>query len=436
MARASFSARPGEIAATWRVSLGLATIMCGQPIGWGIRGQFFGGDSPVLPGLVVVIGFLLMVQPAWIVRGRLYAAPSAVAVPGLLMLLPLTALSLLAPPAILAPTASYAVLMVAVLLPLAMTGEARFDRLPEAVLIVGSASSAVPLAQLAIAGAAKTFFRLAINGNDNTLITGSIGGMTVIAGIVVGLGRFGGVRWGFGAAAGAVIGLVAMLLTNTRSALGMLVVCTLLFFGFIRKRLAVVAGAPAHQGSAFISIFVAGALLAPLAATAVLGPTLLKTVVQRSWDRLLGAFALVDTGGTTTVDVSTSIRTELLRQVWDGLRPAGTGYMAQAVASGDPNLYPHLSYAQAFYDLGFVGGAVYLIVALVIPLALIVRRLADGAMTRTAALVILLFVYSQGDQLAHGTPYSWPTQLTIVIVFAILGRRTAPVTPATFLLVA
>lgn len=425
MARPALHARPAATAATWRFSLGLATIMCGQPIGWGIRGQFIGGDSPVLPGLVVILGLMLMVQPEWIVRGRLYAAPTAVAVPACLLLMPLMALSLLAPAAIVGATFAYAIVIVAILAMLAMTPGERMSRFPEAVILVGTISSAVPLAQLAIGGAAKAFFRLAINGNDNTLITGSIGGMTVIAGLVVGLGSSGGFGWGLGAAAGAVTGLIAMLLTNTRSDLGMLIVCVLLFLGLIRARVVRNSGrgGMGAQAAAFTAVFATGALMAPLAATVVLGPALFKSVIERSWDRVLGVLALVDSGGGGTVDDSTLSRAQLLRQIWHGLSAGGAGYMAQANASGDPNLYPHLSYAQAFYDLGFIGGATYLVVALVIPAGLITLRLADGALSRSEALVILLFVYSQGDQLAHGTPYSWQTQISIVMVFALLGRR-------------
>lgn len=431
MARPAPPARPPATAATWRFSLGLATIICGQPIGWGIRGQFIGGDSPVLPGLVVILGLMLMVQPEWIVRGRLYAAPTAVAVPACLLLIPLAALSLLAPAAIAGATVAYAVVVVVMLAMLALTPGERMDRFPEGVLLVGTISSAIPLAQLAIGGAAKAFFRLSINGNDNTLITGSIGGMTVIAGLIVGLGRSGGVGWGLGAAAGAVIGLIAMVLTNTRSDLGMLIVCFLLFLALIRQRLVRGSGGTAAQATAFTAVFATGAWLAPLAATVVLGPALFSSVIQRSWDRVLGALALVDTGGGGTVDDSTLARAQLLRQVWHGLSPGGAGYMAQANASGDPNLYPHLSYAQAFYDLGFIGGAAYLVIALIIPAGLITLRLADCALTRAEAIVILLFVYSQGDHLAHGTPYSWQTQISIIMVFALLGRRRpAPARPA------
>ena len=399
LAARSVSAPP---VATWRASLGLALIMCGQPIGWGIRGQFVGGDSPALPGLIVVIGLALMCQPGWMVRARLYCSPSAVALPALL-LLPFGVLGILGPSSLVVASLIYAVVVLAVLLILAATSAERLDRLPEAVLLIGAISSAVPLVQLVVGGAGRGFFRLAINGNDNTLITGSIGGMTVIAGLIVGLGRSSGIVAGVSAAVGTVAGLVAMVLTNTRSAIGMLVICAILYVGFMRRRTMAGTVHTARPRAAFGIVVMAGALLAPLAAAAVLGSTLFGDIVDRSWQRFLGAFAVVDTGSSTSVDVSTLERGILLRQVWDRLSFGGRGFMAQAIASGDPNLYPHMSYAQAFYDLGFVVGALYLGVALIVPGAMAINRIVQGPASHLSALVILLFVYSQGDQFAHTT---------------------------------
>jgi hypothetical protein len=95
--------------------------------------------------------------------------------------------------------------------------------------------------------------------------------------------------------------------------------------------------------------------------------------------------------------------------------------MAQSLAQG-PGMYPHLSYLQAFYDLGYIGGLGFLIVALLLPCALITLRLGKRPISNTDALIVLLFIFSQAESVLHATPYSWTTLLPALLVYSLFSR--------------
>lgn len=414
----------GQPRHSWREAMGLALIICGQPIGWSIRGQLLpGSENPIFPAGVILLGLALMANPAWIVRRDLQCSPAMLAIPMFGLFVPYAALAALAPAPIVLTTMAYAIVLVVLTLVVAMTPSERLAALPAAVLLVGTISSVLPLIELAAGGPAKGFFRLTVSGNENPLIIGNIGGITVLAGMVVGLGPAGGsAKVGLAAGLGTAIGLLAMLLSNTRSAALMIVVCALVFLTLVRPRLArPAARARSPRTLAYVAVLAASVAAAPTIAIALLGPELFWDLAKVGLLRFAGALALVapDAG---SVDLSTSIRTQLLREVWDNMTIGGEGYMAQALRSGDPALYPHLSYIQAFYDLGLVGGLSFLLIILVLPAALAVAALWHGRLSPTNAFVLLLLLFSQGDHLSHGTPYSWTSSIPALLMYTLVAR--------------
>ncbi len=410
----------------WLPSLGLATILCGQPLGWSIRGLLLGptSESALFPALPVLIGLALLFNPEWIVRRRLECSPAALALPIFGLLLPFLALSVLAPPDIRFSVGAYTAVLIVLAIVLAMTPAADLTRLPPAVLLVGFLSSATPLIELGIAGPSKHFLRLTVGSNDNPLIIGSIAGMTVLAGLMVGVGKGGGGIWrGLMAGLASTVGLLSLMLTNTRSAAGMVVVCVLAYLFLLRRLETGTSGSSAGRRIwAFGGLLAASASAAPLLAIALLGPDLFWDLVKVGGMRFAGAFAVVDQAA-GSVDLSTAIRGQLLREVWETLTLSGHGYMSQALASGDSALYPHLSYAQAFYDLGIIGGTVFLFIALVLPAGICLAAIRRGALHPASVFSILMLIFVQGDHLAHGTPYSWTSLVPTVMVFTLIGRR-------------
>lgn len=410
----------------WRTSFGLALILCGQPIAWSIRGQLVpGSENPAFPAVAILLGLALMFDPKWIVQRPLYCAPTALAIPLFGLLLPLAALGVLAPGPIQFATIAYSAVLIALTLMLAMTPQVVLASLPKMVLLVGLVSCIVPLVELAIGGPAKGFFRLTVSGNDNPLVIGGIGGMTALAGMVVGLGRGGrGVLWGIFAGLGTAVGVLTMLLTNTRSAALMLALCVPLFLLVLNPRTRRESGRGSRAKSiAYLGVLATGAAAAPAVAIALLGPDLFFDLVMVGLLRFAGAAAIVSSEA-GAVDLSTSIRVSMLRELWDNLSLAGEGYMAQAIAAGAPDLYPHLSYAQAFYDLGLAGGVAFAMVTLVLPLALAIAAVLRGGLAHTEVLTILLLVFIQGEHLAHTTPYWWSPLVPAMMVFTLVRRGT------------
>lgn len=408
----------------WPASIGLALIIAGQPLGWAIRGQTGGGKSILFPVGIVIIGFLLLLRSDMLVRLQLHARPVPFAATLLLLLIPVTAL-LLIDPVGLVQYFVYMIFIVGVIFAIGFNPSERFDRLPEALMLVAGASSLAPLLELAIGGVAKGFFRLAISGNDNTLVVATTGGIAMLAATVSAFSpRRGSILWGFICAGVWLAGLAATLLSGTRSVLGMILVLLPLYAFILRWRQAP-GTARGAKTLAFWLVLAAGAVAAPTAAIAVLGIDTLTEISGRSIMRVAGALALFD-GSAGGVDESTAIRGRLAAESWANMTVVGNGVMALPYSHGNLFDYQHNAYLQAFYDLGLFGGFFYVCITLLIPLAMVAAALVRGDLTPTEQLLILLFVFVQGDMLAHSTPYNWTPLLAVGLVYVLLARDPSP----------
>jgi hypothetical protein len=408
----------------WPASIGLALIIAGQPLGWAMRGQTGGGKSILFPVGIVIIGFLLLLHSDMLIRLRLYARPVPFAAALFLLLIPVTAL-LFVDPVGLVQYLVYMVFIVSVIFATGFNASERFDRFPEALMLVAGASSLAPLLELAIGGVAKGFFRLAISGNDNTLIVATTGGIAMLAATVSAFSpRRGSFLWGFICAGVWLAGLAAALLSGTRSVFGMILVLIPLYALVLRDRKA----SGKQRGlktSAFWLILLVGALAAPTAAIAIVGLDTLAEISSRSLSRITGALALLG-GSAGSVDESTAIRAQLVAESWANMSLAGQGVMALPYSHGDLSVYQHNAYLQAFYDLGLFGGGLYIGITLLVPLAMVAAVIARGNVNPTEQLLILLFLFVQGDMLAHGTPYNWSPLLAVGLVYVLLTRDPMP----------
>ena len=153
-------------------------------------------------------------------------------------------------------------------------------------------------------------------------------------------------------------------------------------------------------------------LSVPVALGVLLGWRLLGSVIGGGLDRISSGIDFFAEGHVPT-DLSVSARRDLIEYNWERLVFTGKGMMAQSLSQGD-GMYPHLSYLQAFYDLGILGGLLFLLVSAVSPAALIILRLGRPIYAYEA-LLILLFLFAQGDHLAHAAPYSWTSLLPAVL---------------------
>lgn len=404
----------------WPASLGLALIVAGQTLGWVIRGQTGGGKSILFPVGIILVGFTLLLHSSMLVRLRLYAPPLATATALLLLLVPVAALLLVDPDG-LGPFLIYQIFVIGVIAAVTFNATVCFDRFTEALTLVAGASSLAPLLELAIGGVARGFARLAISGNDNTIIVGWTGGVAMLAAMVSAFSRrAGSTIWGAICGGVWLVGLAAALLSGTRSVLGMVLLLTPIYFLILRPPRDAAHSVDAKP-SAFWLVVIAGAIAAPTAAIAVLGVDTLTDISGRSFSRLLGALALFEGPG-GKVDESTAIRGQLAAESWATMSVWGKGVMALPYAHGNLLDYQHNAYLQAFYDLGLFGGGLYVILTLLVPLSLIGARLAKGALSATNQIAILLFVFVQGDMLAHSTPYNWTPLLVVGLIYVLVAR--------------
>lgn len=407
-------------------SLGLAIILVGQPIAWSVRGIAGGGDNPVYPAVAVIFGLMLVARPAILRAARLYVPAPLLAVFVLLWLLPLGAMSLVAPVDV-GVDGAYAVFLAGLAVAVAMTPIESFRQLPLMVTIVGGISSILPLGNLLLNGPGESFLRLTLSGSNNTAIAGTVGGVTMMAALlVVQSTRRGGIAVGLLCTVAFVAGAACVALSNTRSVMLMLAICLPLIVVVLAPRLrraglqAAEGGAGRRQRLLFWAVLAGSLITAPVAATAVLGTKAITSVVSLFTERLNGAFGVFESGGVRSVDLSSQLRVGVLDYTWRRLDFLGHG-ISEQIRSGF-GYYPHLTFLQAFYDFGLAGGMLYLVLALLLPLALIWLRLRNAPLDFAAAFAICLFLYELGDQFSHGTPYGWSGLLPALLVYVIMGR--------------
>jgi hypothetical protein len=408
-----------------RESLGLAVIFAGQPLGWALRGGTGGGDSPIFPVATLLIGMLLMTRSRWIFSLKLYSDPVLFAIPVFLMLVPFVLMSLTNLPDNL-QIGGYTGLLVVVMLCVALNPASRFDTLPRALMIIGFLSSLDPFIELLLGNPADQLGgRLALSGNSNVLLTGSIGGITMISAALVGDDNKGNSALvGLLASVAFVTGLGALVLSDKRSdEFIMFAIAGLyLLLRTRRERVSAKSDGAKRQRLVFASVLIGGVAALPAIATLFFSKYALLVFEATSEARHNGFFNSFS-GGSYTADTSTNGRFATIEFAYKHLDFIGHGMMHQTITQGS-GIYTHLAYLQAFYDMGILGGFMFALVTVVIPVALIYMHVRLSPVRPGEMLVILLFFYVQGDVLTHGAPYSWTSLLPCLLCYLLFfGQR-------------
>jgi hypothetical protein len=405
-----------------RCALGLSLIICGQPIAWTLRGILTSGENPVFPAAAVLLGVGLMLEWRWISNWQLHTDLRFVLTPLCLFLLPVSFIAL-GNPVELGVLGAYIFFLAGVVIVIALHETDDFAALPHFILASGFVSTVMPLVQLLVTGASKNFFRLTIVGNDNSILVADIAGLTALAALVILVqGRRNSMVFGLFIAMIFAVSLGVVVLTNTRSVMIFLVLDILFLVVVAISGLLARPGQPSggRRHAGFVAGLLASAAAFPAAAILLLGADLAKSFVSRSWERVDGALAAA-MGDQLSADASTTLRSDLVFYSWDRLTLLGHGMMAQQVDQGQ-GMYPHLSYLQAFYDFGLIGGLMYFFVILAVPATIMLRRLAMGNVAPTELLIMLMFILAQGDHLTHAPPYAWTSLVPPLLVLLLLSR--------------
>jgi hypothetical protein len=407
-----------------RESMGLAIIYLGQPLGWALRGAQGGGDSPIFPVAALLIGIALIARSHWLLAPKIYSDPVLLAIPSLLVLLPFLLMSLTDFRENL-QMGAYPGFLVLVGLCIALTPMRRFDSLPRALMIIGLLSSLDPFVGLLFGNvdASATTGRLQLPGNPNVLLTGTVGSVTMISAVLVGDDNRGNHPLvGVLAAVAFTVGLGALVMSDKRSD-EIIIFAVAALYAVLRFRREGVKARPAsgRQRLVFASLLVGGIAALPALATVFFSKFALLAFAAETENRHSG-FLNSLSGGSYTADASSAGRLSSIEFAYKHLDLLGHGMMHESLVRGN-GIYTHLVYLQGFYDLGVVGGFLFLLVAAFIPMTLAFLRVLKAPLKSRDILVILLIVYIQADQLTHGAPYAWLQLVPMLLCYTLLFRR-------------
>ena len=397
------------VSASW----GLALILCGQVLGWELRGVASAGKNIIFPAIPIIVGLALLIRPSWLFRARLTADPMLLAAPLLLLLVPCAVISLVNPE-LLREQLLYLVMLCCLTVLIALHERRDFVQLPFAIMMIGGCGCLISLGELAVTPM-RDFVRLAVAGNDNPMAMATNGTFTALAAIVVGFSSGGNrLRVGAAAAMAFLAGLVNVVLSLTRSEIVAVGLC-LAIYAMLRLRIE----RPPHQSTlrrslGFCGFAVLMLISVPITAAAVFSPAFLASMLGFVHDRL-GTFVAL-AGGSGNLDTSSSLHSYFLQYNWAHLDAFGHGIMDQSQRQG-AGIYAHNAYVQSVYDFGIIGGLCFTLLGLVLPLSLVVLRLAAGPLSPTEGLVTLFFVRVLVDRVSHGTPYDWVPWLSTLLIY-------------------
>jgi hypothetical protein len=404
-----------------RESIGLALVLVGQTLGWAVRGVAGGGTNPIFPVIPLVIALGLLAKPQWLLSNKLYADPGLLAIPLLVLVVPYVLLT--ATDVELLPVCGYLIFICILAMCIALNPPEQFETLPRAVMIVGLMSSAAPFIGL-LTNPFSALGRLSVPGNDDVLITGTVGGITMVSSILVGDEEGGNdIFVGLLASIAFTIGLGALILSDKRSD-ELIMFVVVVVYAVLRRFRVRPSGARAvgRQRLVFGSVLIGGIASLPALATIFLSKYALMFFESSSEAHHSGFFNSMSSGSSYGADTSTAGRFASIEFAYKRLSIFGVGVMHQPSMQGAGE-YTHMSYLQAYYDLGVLGGTAFLFVMALMPAALSVLRTMLAPLTQKDIFVILLWVYVQGDALTHGIPYAWSILLAALLVYVLLFRR-------------
>lgn len=401
-----------------RHSLGVGLLLAGLPSVWVVRGWLGAPQSQGFTIGLLLLGVLLVGRLPTAGRIRLYGQPFAV------LLLNASILSLLTFSALAAPTidagpASLA-LVLAVSLTMFTVPRNRFENIDLNLTVVGLASCSLVLIPVLAGEVSLGGARLPAGSTASTNQVAFAGGIAVTMGVYCLWRRSYEVPTRILAGVAVLVGLAVIVLSQTRTVVFGLLLCTGLAvvraFWKRRSRLFARRKHPVPQRLQRSSL-------------AVVGLILVTGVFLLSGNRSIKSYAFgfadsMERGyqslvfGNETEDISAGERRRDLKEVWSRSTVTGRGYRTLRV---DAPL------AQALYDMGILGGGGFAFITLLVPLLFVAHVALKPEPSHAELCGIYLYVVLLPNLFFHGTPYDFTEWLPVVVLFGLTARRSRPV---------
>lgn len=419
-----------------RHSYGIALIFSGLPTVWIVRALAGAPDSQMFSIIFMILSICLIVYLPNLTKSIAEVllpplADSYTKLIPLLFLVPIFIASIIADlPKDFGPI--YILFTITFLIAINTVPYEKFVFLPQALLLVAGVGCFIVMVYTLANGIDLDGQRLGAGGTNSPGQVSFMGGTAIYTAIfmIKNASRVVGYKFNALAYFFVAIGTVVIILTVSRSTLISLLLCLLfaifniIYFKFTKKH---------HQGNFLLNnfkqknqkiknlplkmiLFAVAILIIIFYADAIihfLEPAIkiYNTYQKRFLEYLQGGIASYF--GETSKEASATGRRELLQYAMRNMNNFGHGYKA---------LWVDFPIVQAFYDLGILGGILFLVISFIIPYILIINSVISQELDMIKSIGIYLYIFDSPGLFLHGQPYDFYIWLRIILLYMVMGK--------------
>lgn len=392
-------------------AIGFALTLVGLPIVWVLRGMFgISGDGAAFSYVFMAAAVALLVRWTSLLRLRLYGPSTPLLWP----------IGFIVPSLLLGASAGaiedwmYLAFLLVVILGFYTVPMRAWRDLPYMLLMVSFVACGLTLFDAMIGGVDLSGQRLYAGDSGSPNQLSFVGGIAVVTALYLLKSRWAlrGFKFYY-VMASLPIGLIVILLSGTRSTIVGLALSALGYSVYWVFSVGQGEGSKSIKRRSLLTLprLLIGLTIGYLLSVFLLPENVLLGYLDTLIDFLQRGYQAYFYG--QAVEESAEIRHRLLLYAFSHLTVGGEGFKA---------LYVDFPLLQAFYDLGIIGGSLFLFVSVAVPAAFFKTILFSKkkyTIDLYGALIYLLFF---PNLFVHGQPYDFSIWLPIILFYGVTIR--------------
>jgi len=386
--------------------LGFSLIIAGLPIAWVLREMLHVSSGNVFSYFFMTIGVVLFIRWFSILKLRLYGPATSLLLPGIFLGLSLLLSTLSGS----IDDWMYLIFLLVVLFSFYTIPLADLKFLPHAMMVVSFMASVLTLSQVFTGNVDLIGQRLFAGDSNSPNQLAFVGGITLVTGIFL-LNKYKG----FKLIAFILInfsifmGLAIVLLSGTRSVVLGLGLCA---SGYIFLKIFADKDMRLNKSTLMKVVRLSlGLMIIFLLILFLIPGDVLSKYTGGFFDYFQRGFEAYFYG--IMGEESADIRHSLLLYAYSHLTFWGEGFKS---------LYVDFPLLQAFYDLGLLGGLLFLGVTVIVPVLVSGMILLSKNMNTSATYGALIYFLFLPNLFLHGQPYDYPIWLPIILFYGLTMR--------------